>query len=162
MFTHRGHFSKNVQNDLYNIVIYTESDTESDKRIQNNISKYKTHRQYTIAFPQIRKFRKSCWHFKNTYFQKKISLNWSVFRADLFGIIYIWYLLYNLYIYIYFWRYAYPHQPFEYWWWNLVQKGSKKQNFYQHRTKMGPTSTTNDPNLAQGGRGNRKLINIWK
>ena len=54
--------------------IYTENDTESDKRIKNNNFEYKTHQQYTNTFPKIqfkKKLQKYFYYksnFHNSYF----------------------------------------------------------------------------------------------
>ena len=53
------------------MLIYTENETESDKRIKNNHLSYKTHQQYTNTFPKVlnsRTFRKSVF-FKKTNFK---------------------------------------------------------------------------------------------
>jgi hypothetical protein len=40
-----------------------------------------------------------------------------------------------------------------------LQKSASFANFYQNRTKMGPTSTTNGANLGQGGGKGQPKIN---
>ena len=53
--------------------LYTENDTESDTRIQDNNVYYKTHPKYNNTLQTIHHFRKTEIVFVSCYFYKKMS-----------------------------------------------------------------------------------------
>ena len=71
--------------------IYTENDTESDKRIQNNSFKYKTHQQYKNTFVNFHQGRN---------FQKKTENDFIIYQNSIVHILNSLYVLYILYVYM--------------------------------------------------------------
>ena len=51
--------------------IYTENDTQSDKRIKNNKLYYKAHQKYKNSFPGIQKKTKKRKNIKCIFFKKE-------------------------------------------------------------------------------------------
>ena len=80
--------------------LYTQNDTEYDKRIQNNTLKYKTHPKCQNTFEQKQQVREHSFKIER-YITKQTNFYVMVYQSSIIRILYtLYFFVYFIFLYI--------------------------------------------------------------